>query len=136
MIISTTGEWALKKNSATFVFLHCDINQCNRSNEISFFSTCVFFHNHSWIKGPQEKGEGISLTPHYLFHLLHRHLIISRAITAENSPLRRGSNRTENSFSIHGSGEIFPLINDLMICKYRSYKCLRKGAVVQYSYIM
>ena len=33
--------------------------------------------------GLQGKGEGISLTPHYHFHLLHKHLDISRAITAE-----------------------------------------------------
>ena len=30
--------------------------------------------------------EGISLSPHYKFHCLHRHLDISRAITAESSP--------------------------------------------------
>ena len=30
--------------------------------------------------------EGISLTPLYHFYLLHRHLDISRAITAESSP--------------------------------------------------
>ena len=136
MIISTTGECALKKNSATFVFPQCDINQFNQSMEISFFS-CVFFHNHSRITGLQGKGEGISLTPQYHFHPLHRYLDISRAITAESSPLHRGgSNRTGSSFSIHGSGETFPLINDVIICKYISYKCLRKGAVVLYRYIM
>ena len=81
-IISTTGECALKKSSATLVFLYCDINQFNQSMEISFFSTCVFFDNHSRIKGLQGKGEGISLTPQYHFHPLHRHLDISRAITA------------------------------------------------------
>ena len=36
-IISTTGACALKKNSATFVFIYCDINQFNQSMEISFF---------------------------------------------------------------------------------------------------
>ena len=40
------------------------------------------------------EGEGISLTPHYHFHPLHRHLDISRAITAESSPLHIASNRT------------------------------------------
>ena len=35
----------------------------------------------------QGKGEGISLTPHYHFHPLHRHFDISRAITTESSPL-------------------------------------------------
>ena len=35
-----------------------------------------------------EKGEGISLTPHYHFHPLHGHLDISRVITAKSLPLR------------------------------------------------
>ena len=61
---------------------------------IFFFSICVFFHNHSRTTGLQGKGEGISLTPHYHFHPLHRHLDISRAITAESSPLHIGSSRT------------------------------------------
>ena len=50
-----------------------------------FFSIWVFFHEHSRITGLQGKGEGISLTPHYYFHPLHRHFDISRAITAELS---------------------------------------------------
>ena len=32
----------------------------------------VFFHEHSRITGLQGKGEGISLTPNYHFHPLHR----------------------------------------------------------------
>ena len=59
-----------------------------------FFSIWVFFHEHSRITGLQEKGEGISLTPHYPFHPLHKHLDISRAIAAESSPLHIGSSRT------------------------------------------
>ena len=51
-----------------------------------FFSIWVFFYVHSQIIGPQGKGDGISLTPHYHFHSLQRHLDISRAITAERSP--------------------------------------------------
>ena len=54
---------------------------------IYFFSIWVFFHEYSQITGLQGKGEGISLTPHYHFHPLHRHLDISRAITAESSYL-------------------------------------------------
>ena len=53
----------------------------------------VFFHDHSRITGLQGKREGISLTPHYHFHPLHRHLDISRAITADSSPLHIGSSR-------------------------------------------
>ena len=62
--------------------------------ENNFFSSWVFFHNHSRTTALQGKGEGISLTPHYHFHPLHRHLDISRAITAESSPLHIGSSRT------------------------------------------
>ena len=58
-----------------------------------FFFTWVFFHNHSQFTGQQGKGEGISLTPFYYFHPLHRYLDISWAITAESSPLRIGSSR-------------------------------------------
>ena len=47
-----------------------------------FFSIWVFFHEHSRFTGQQGKGEGISLTPLYHFHPLHRHLDISWAITA------------------------------------------------------
>ena len=54
-----------------------------------YFSTWVFFHEHSRFTGQQRKGEGIYLTPLYHFHPLHRHLDISRAITAESSPLCR-----------------------------------------------
>ena len=52
-----------------------------------FFSIGVFFHEHSRSTGQQGKGEGIYLTPLYHFHPLHRHLDISRAITADSSPL-------------------------------------------------
>ena len=58
-----------------------------------FFSIWVFFHDHSRITGLQRKGESISLTPHYNFHPLHRHLDISRAITAESLPLHIASSR-------------------------------------------
>ena len=57
-------------------------------------SICVFFHEHSRFTGQQAKGEGIYLTPVYHFHPLHRHFGISRAITAESSPLHIAGNRT------------------------------------------
>ena len=58
-----------------------------------FFSIWVFFHEHWRITGLQ-KGEGISLIPQYHFHQLHRHLEISRRITAESSSLHIASSRT------------------------------------------
>ena len=61
---------------------------------VFFFSMQVFFHEHSRITGLQEKGECISLTPHYHFYPLHRHLDISWAITTESSPLCLVSSRT------------------------------------------
>ena len=60
---------------------------------VLFFFYLGFFHNQSRTTGLQGKGEDISLTPHYHFHPLLRHLDISRAFTAENSPLHMGSSR-------------------------------------------
>ena len=40
------------------------------------------------------EGDGIYLTPLYHFHPLHRHLGISRAITAGSSPLHIAGSRT------------------------------------------
>ena len=36
--------------------------------------------------GQQGKGDAISLTPLYYFHLLHRHLEVNQAITAVSAP--------------------------------------------------
>ena len=66
-----------------------------RLEQAIFFSIWVFYHDHSRITGLQGKGEGISLTPHYHFHLLHRHLDISWAITPESSPLHIPSSQTQ-----------------------------------------
>ena len=60
----------------------------NELKDFFFFSIWVFFHEHSRFTGQQGKGKGIYLTPPYHFHPLHRHLDISRAITAESSPLQ------------------------------------------------
>ena len=38
----------------------------------------------------------ISLTPHYHFHPLHKHLDISHAITAESAPLHIGSKQPDS----------------------------------------
>ena len=70
--------WALCVSWITFSFLFLFF---------PFFLLWVFFHNFSRITGLQGKGESISLTYHYYFHPLARHLDISRAITAESSPL-------------------------------------------------
>ena len=59
-----------------------------------FFLSGVFFHENSRFTRQQGKGEAIPLTPLYHFHPFHRHLDISRAITAQSSPLHIGSSRT------------------------------------------
>ena len=70
------------------------------NNEGFLFSIWVFLHNHSQITGLQGKGWGgggsISLTPHYHFYTLYRHLHISQAITAESSPLHIASRWTRS----------------------------------------
>ena len=63
-----------------------------------FFSIRVFFHEHSRITGLQGKGEGISLTPYYHFHPLNMRLDITRAITAESSPLHMAAGLEPGTF--------------------------------------
>ena len=61
---------------------------------ILYISIWVFFNEHSRLTGHQWKKEAIPLTPLYHFHPLRRHLDISRAITAEGSPLHIASSWT------------------------------------------
>ena len=62
----------------------------------SFFLSGYFFHKHSRFTGHQGKGEAASLTPFCHFRPLHGDLDISRAITAEGSPLHIASSRHSN----------------------------------------
>ena len=66
---------------------------------VSFLSRTFTNHRTAW------EREGISLTPHYPFHLLHRHLDISWAITAKSSLLYIVScrNRTRNLWFLRAS---------------------------------
>ena len=83
-----------------------------------FFSIWVFFQEHLRITGLQGKGESISLTPRYHFHLLHRHLDINWAITAESSPLHITSSQTRTGnlwFSKASRSFLFPM-ESLCIC--------------------
>ena len=59
------------------------------------------FTNHSTKGEVGGWGGDILLTPHYHFHLLHRHLDISRAITAESLPLHIASSRTQTQVANH-----------------------------------
>ena len=76
----------------------CDSNhnfyQLNQVRAEDIFSIWVFFYEHSRFTGQQGKGDAISLNPLYHFHLLRKHLDISRAINRESSPLQIASSRT------------------------------------------
>ena len=78
------------KKKSTFI----ENKKINNISNDFFFLSGFFFNEHSRITGLQGKGEDISLTPHYHFHLLHRHLDISRAITAKSSTLHIASSWT------------------------------------------
>ena len=65
-------------------------------NESFFFSVWDFFHEHSRLTWQQGKQEGIYFTQLFHFHLPHRHLDISCAITAESSPLHIASCQTQS----------------------------------------
>ena len=108
VIVSTLEEhWTSQLTNISFakksfcrIFYHCHIlledDQVGvRAWKWIFFSIWVFFHKHLRITGLQGKGkgEGISLTPQYYFHLLYRHLDISRAIAARSLSLHIASSR-------------------------------------------
>ena len=81
-----------------FTIFHFNWNFWKFNNFLAFryffFLPEIFFPEHSRIKGLQGRGEGICLTPHYHFHPLHRHIDISRPITAASSSLHIASSRT------------------------------------------
>ena len=58
------------------------------------FSIWVFLQEHSRVTGQLEKEDAIFSIPPYIFLPPHRQLDISRAITAENSPLHIASSQT------------------------------------------
>ena len=60
----------------------------------NFSSFWVFFHERSQFTEQQGKWEGTYLTSLYQVHPLHRHVDISRVITAESSPLHIASSQT------------------------------------------
>ena len=87
-----------------------------------FLSIRVFFHDHSRTTGLQGKEDAISLTPHYHFHPLHRHLGINRVVTAESSPLDIGSSwtRTGNFFS--ESNSLTTKLRALKLCSHNTFR--------------
>ena len=91
---------------------HQELNSKKNSKQIfeSLLPTSdflfIFFDGHSRFTGHQGKDEAISLTLLYHFHPLHRHLGISRAITAGSSPPHIASSRTRTGkFSLVSDGK-------------------------------
>ena len=76
---------SLKIYQRQFGLINCIIILKKFASLTVFSSILGFFHEHSRFTGQEVKGEAISLTFLYHFHPLHRHLDISRAITAESS---------------------------------------------------
>ena len=65
-----------------------------KNTKVFNFFVWVLFKNYSKITGLQGKGKDVPLIPHYYLHPLHRHLDISRVITAESLPLHIGSRKS------------------------------------------
>ena len=94
-IFSFSFIWKLGSEKQSQIYFAT--SKCSTSN-ISFFFLFAFFFLFSFTnihesQGLQGKREGVSLTSHYHFYPLHRHLDISRVITAESSPLHIASSR-------------------------------------------
>ena len=92
----------MTKNLALKLFSQGSIKLYNLSkNEkkicfrgIFFFPSGFSFTNIDESQDCRGRRRTFFLTPYYYFHPLHRHLDISRAITAENGPPQIASNRT------------------------------------------
>ena len=70
-------------------------NPFNKSPNM-ILSNCVFFHEHSQIKGEKEKGGGgvNFFNRLYHFHPLQRHLETRQVINADSSPLHIANDGT------------------------------------------
>ena len=77
-----SSEWKLRERVFKHIFFF----------HLDFLSRTFTIHGTAGEGGMG--GGGIYLTPLYHFHPLHRHLDISRAITAESSPLHIAGSRT------------------------------------------
>ena len=89
VIDNKNGEIVLRLEIVEVVLVHCNLVKNNYQQASKGLFTFV----------PNKQfGQLIiitpSLTPHYHFHPLHRHLDISWVITAESSPLHIASSRT------------------------------------------
>ena len=94
-------EYCLKYKKAfpATPFFHGEcVNLTILQQQLQFFFYLGFLSRTSRFTREQEQGEINCLPPLYHFYLLCRHLNISRATTAENSPLHVGSipTRTED----------------------------------------
>ena len=114
---SRDNNWKIFSKSTKIIFVHCNviiasvfvtflvemashfevICLSDKNFTVPFFLLGIFFTSHSQVTEHQGKVEdNYNSSP--LFPSLHKHLDISRAVTAESSPLCIGSNwnRTGN----------------------------------------
>ena len=95
-----------QKNFAPFVFAphvlpltnvppYLFFSQNTPPSPASFFLSGFSFTNIHNSQDSRGRGRPFFLTPLYHFHPLHRYLDISRAITAESSPLHIASSQTQ-----------------------------------------
>ena len=77
---------------------------CNKNQQNIYKNVCNCTQGNKLdiVGEGEDKGEGtagqglaVSLTSHYQFHLLQRHLDISQLITPESSPLHIASSQTQ-----------------------------------------
>ena len=82
-------------------------------HQYEYFYLCGFsftsIHESQDCTGRRARGGGISLTPHYFFHSLHRHLDISWAITVQSLPLHIANSWTPTGNLWFPSASCYPL---------------------------
>ena len=96
----------------SYIYLHVQQKQLSGHTKISapFFFYMGFLSRNWRITRLQGKGEGISLTSHYHFYPLHRHLDISRGIIAESSPLHIAGQQPDSNREPLVSERYVPLV--------------------------
>ena len=108
------------------LFLYIKFSLRVLNNLLLYIHIYIFLPEHSRFTGQQGKGESIYLTPLYYFHSLHRHLDISRAITAESSPVHIGNSRTRTREPLVSEGKSLTTklraLNNDGILKTSNYK--------------
>ena len=116
-LLSSSFPVAIKENHHRETY-----SSPNKNKYRYFFSVWFSFTNIHDLQ--DSRGRGWLFLPRplsllFYFHLLHRHLDISRAITIESLPLHIASNRSRTGKSLVFEGK--SLTTKLCIIKYRYF---------------